>query len=115
MKPKADAILDIIGTKWALISTPHDEMPTDTMLGHMDAIEHSIRIREDVFDSWTLYLLLHEVLHALTFMGHLQFLRSDDSSVCLHDDEAKVDALASLLAHFIVSNKQVIDRLTSEA
>ena len=104
--------LDIIGTKWRLHAT--DEMPQDWMLGYMDAHRHTISLKRDVFDSWALYLLLHEVLHALTFMGHLQFLRDEGATGTQMDDEAKVDALASLMAHFITNNKGVIDKLTPE-
>jgi len=107
-----DTELDIIGTKWVLQAA--DEMPQDWMLGFMDAHQHTIHLKRDVFDSWALYLLLHEVLHAFTFLGHLQFLRDESATGTQLDDEAKVDALASLMAHFITHNKAVIDKLTQE-
>jgi hypothetical protein len=53
-------------------------------------------------------LLIHELLHALTYLGHIQFLR-DETGV--QDDEGKVDALASLMAHFIKNNRGVLDDL----
>ena len=70
--------------------------------GFMDAPNRSISMHCDTHPTWQPYLLLHEIIHALSFMGHLQFLRKDDNP--LEDDESKVDAVASLLAHVLVSN-----------
>jgi len=103
--------LDIIGTKWVL--NTKDDLPAEWMLCHMDALNHTISLKNDVFDSWALYVLLHEVLHAFSFLGHVQFLRAEGELGTQVDDEAKVDALASLLAHFITNNKAVIDKLVA--
>ena len=110
MNTEDPTTLDIIGTTWVLETG--EDMPQPWMLGHMDGLNHTIRLKNDVFDSWALYLLLHEVLHALSFLGHIQFIRDESGAGTQVDDEAKVDALASLLAHFIVHNKDVIDKLT---
>ena len=101
--------LDILGTTWELVET--DELPSETMLGFMDAIGGKLLIREDVFPDWKLYLLIHELLHAFIFLGHLQFLKYEDS---LSDNEGSIDALASLIADFIVKNKGTIDHYTQE-
>jgi len=102
--------LDILGTNW-LLHEGTEPLPADTMLGFMDAMHHRILLQDDVFQSWKLYLLLHEVIHALVFLGHLQFLKSEDG---FHDDESRVDAIASLMAHFIHNNKSIIDDYTKE-
>lgn len=65
----------------------------------------SIQISTKAVSSQRLYLLLHEVLHALSYMGHLQFLRDDGDP--FRDDEASVDALSSLMSEVITRNKEV--------
>lgn len=95
--------LDILGTKWALLV---GELRPDStgrkLFGFMDAEVREITINQETDPSWRLYLLLHEVLHALSFMGHLQFLKREDFRHI--DDEAKVDAVASLISDVLIRN-----------
>jgi hypothetical protein len=74
----------------------------DMRFASMDTRQQEIVINKDVDATWRVYLLVHEVLHTLTFLGHLQFLRLPDHPGI--DDEAKVDAISSLLADVLVRN-----------
>ena len=103
MSNQIELDLDILGTRW---TADVGKLPNDVLgqmrFGFMDAIAQEITINEEVHPSWRVYLLLHEVLHALSFMGHLQFLKREDLPQI--DDEAKVDAVASLLAEVLTRN-----------
>ena len=96
--------LDILGTHW---SVDVGDLPSNVLgqkrFGFMDATAQEIKINHDVHASWRVYLLLHEMLHALIFMGHLQFLKRDD--IPMLDDEAKLDAIASLFSEVLTRNK----------
>jgi len=87
------------------------------LFGFMDAEEGTLSIHKDTDDTWRLYLLIHEILHALSYMGHMQFLKRSD--LPHYDDEAKVDATASLLTEVLMRNgfinKEVLDQLKNEA
>lgn len=101
--PEKGQPYDILGTEWQVISG----IPSENMLGYMNAIKQQIQIRPGVPASWQLYLLLHETLHSLTFLGHLQFLRCEppsDGYTITQDDEAKIDAVASLLSTILRRN-----------
>ena len=109
--------LDILGTQWdAQLGQVSSADSGQMRFGFMDAEDHSITIHHDTDPTWRLYLLLHEVIHALTFLGHMQFLRHDDHPG--HDDESKVDAIASLLAEFLLRNDLIkeggVDKLFDE-
>jgi len=64
-----------------------------------------LQISTQAVASQRLYLLIHEALHALSYMGHLQFLRELDNQ--FKDDESNVDALASLFAELLTRNRDV--------
>lgn len=92
--------MKILGCEWKLRTGPLNV----AVHGFMDAIRGELTINENTDATWHTYLLLHEVLHALIFMGHLQFLKLDGD---VADDEAKLDAIASLLSEFLVSNSLI--------
>ena len=94
---------DILGTKWNLNigELARNELGAK-QFGLMDAEAREITINHKTDPSWRFYLLLHEVLHALSYLGHLQFLKHEDFPE--HDDEAKVDAIASLLSEVLTRN-----------
>ena len=95
-------VLDILGCHWAFKIGHLDRGNVSQMhFGFMDAPNQQLTINRDVDATWRPYLAIHEILHALSFMGHLQFLRLEGQLV---DDEAKVDAMASLLAEVLVRN-----------
>ena len=94
--------LDILGCRWtADVGVLAHNQFGQVLFGFMDAAQQELTINQEINPSWRPYILLHEILHALTFMGHLQFLRIKGE---LRDDEAKVDALASLLAEVLTRN-----------
>ena len=103
MSDQMEIDFDILGTHW---SVAVDQLPVievgQLRLGFMDAAVQEITINQDLSPSWRPYILLHEILHALSFMGQLQFLRKADNPC--QDDEAKVDAIASLLAEVLTRN-----------
>lgn len=95
--------LDVLGTMWTVkVGELYCQMGGGKQFGFMNAEERTITINQETHPSWRLYLLLHEVLHALTFLGHLQFLRLEGNPH--QDDESKVDAIASLLAAVLIRN-----------
>jgi len=95
--------LDILGNKVTVDvgHLSHDAIG-QMRFGFMDATAQEITINETVDPTWRVYLLLHEVIHALSFMGHLQFLKRED--IPYMDDESKVDAIASLIAEVLTRN-----------
>lgn len=97
--------LDILGVSYTLIPTTELITPDigPEALGTADNHKCEIKYCENT-PSQRLYILLHELLHVLTYMGHLQFLRVDGEQ---YDDEAKVDAVASLMAEVLKRNPQV--------
>ena len=98
--------IDLLGTMWDIrIGQVSAAEGGQMRFGFMDAEDHSITIHHDSDPTWRFYLVLHEVLHALSFLGHLQFLRRDDHPG--FDDESKVDAIASLLAEVLLRNNLV--------
>lgn len=82
------------------------------LFGFMDAETQRITVNNKTDETWRTYLFFHEVIHALSYMGHLQFLKRDDLPHI--DDEAKVDAIASLIAEVVTRNglfkKEVLDQ-----
>jgi hypothetical protein len=94
--------LDILGNEFELHVGELETHPTgDVQFGLMDARVQRITLNREIDATWRTYVLLHEILHALTFMGHLQFLRLPDHPGV--DDEAKVDAIASLLSEVLAA------------
>lgn len=106
-----DAIT-ILGVKYGLYSATTMETESGPMLGYSDNLACSITLATKE-PSQLLYVLLHEILHTLSFMGHLQFLRLDDNPY--KDDEARVDAVASLLADTLQRNPDLFICLLSSA
>jgi len=92
--------LKILGCDWKLRTGALDA----PVHGLMDAMRGELTINENTDATWHTYLMLHEVLHALVFMGHLQFLKLDGE---MADDEAKLDAISSLLSEVLVSNSLI--------
>lgn len=103
MTHQMEVDFDILGTRWSVAVAELPGVEVGQMrLGFMDATMQEITINQDLNPSWHPYILLHEILHALSFLGHLQFLRKADNPY--QDDEAKVDAIASLLADVLTRN-----------
>lgn len=102
-KGQAGFDFDILGTKWRVkVAELFCEQTGNMQFGFMNAENRTLTINQDTDPSWRLYLLLHEVLHALVFLGHLQFLRHENFPAV--DDESKIDAIASLLAEVMNRN-----------
>ena len=94
---------DILGTKWIVkVGELRGRLGAPKRFGFMNAEDRTLTINEDTHPSWRLYLLLHETLHALIFLGHLQFLLDDEQPQFA--DESKIDAIASLLADVLNRN-----------
>lgn len=106
--------LDILGVKYPLLL--EDEIfqtnghPAYALCANQPP---RIQISTMAAPSQRLYLLLHESLHALSYMGHLQFIRKQDDP--FQDDESSVDALASLIAELLTRNKGVIVPLVTHS
>lgn len=106
--------IDILGNKWAVKVGEIEHNDSGQMVfGFMNAEEQTLTVNEHTDTTWRLYLLLHEIIHALSYMGHLQFVKRSDFTHI--DDEAKVDAIASLLADVLIRNnfirQEVLDQL----
>lgn len=97
--------LDILGVSYTLTLTPNLILPDEgpESLGVVDNHKCTIHVCDNT-PSQRLYILLHELLHVMTYMGHLQFLRVEGQQ---YDDEAKVDAVASLMAEVLKRNPHV--------
>lgn len=104
--------LDVLGTKWVVnIGELERDDAGQLRFGFMDAATHTLTVSHDADPTWRPYLLLHELLHALSFLGHLHFLKRTDEHSNL-DDEGKVDQLSSILAEVLVRNDLLkIDKL----
>lgn len=106
--------LDILGVEYPLELNDHISQssghPAYALCENQPPL---IQISTAAAPSQRLYLLLHEVYHALSYMGHLQFLR-DAAGTHLMDDESHVDALASLTAEFLTRNQQIVVPLIVE-
>ena len=103
MTTQAEFDFDILGTKWIVkVGELNGRLGAPMRFGFMNAEDRTLTINQDTDPSWRLYLLLHETLHALVFLGHLQFLRDDEHPH--FDDESKIDAISSLLAEVLNRN-----------
>lgn len=97
--PKAHRILDILGHQFHWFSNCPIHR-NDGSLGSTDMAKGDIFTDSEMMESLTPVVLVHEILHVLIFQGHLQFLKDDEG----RDDEAKIDAVASLLVEVMRRN-----------
>ena len=96
--------LDILGVAYTLRLVELPTLDTGQVVhAYCDNYRCEIVLKRDMPQTQALYILLHEVLHALTFMGHLHGLRPEGPDDC----EAEVDATASLLAGLLKGNAEL--------
>ena len=93
-------MINVLGNRYA-VRPDSTLLVEENKLGATDMAAGEIRWYPNVLPEMVPHVIFHELVHALLFLGHLQFLVHP---VTKQHDEAGIDAIVSLLLDVLRTN-----------